>query len=332
MNETLTNSILLSVVIPVFNSEKTLSKCLDSLLQQDVTDYEIIAVDDGSTDHSLAMLQDYESRYANVKTYHKKNGGQGDARNFGIARSAGQYIAFVDSDDTVNSNYFQKIYAHLMDAPDMLVLAYNRFYDYKPGILERIYPFSKPLPSGDALNMYTTPSILYQIEGSVCIKVIRRELLLSHSSIRFSGIRLAEDLEFSLKLFPLCQKIEFCPTPLYNYRIHKQSSNFDTAYIEGFIYFMDSVCTYFRRHQLFERFKSELEIIFIKQLLISNLRRLLYGGGKHAASFKLLLTKLKSEFPRFRNNNYLKTEPFYIRTAVWFCCRFPSAIQFLLKF
>ena len=89
-----------SVIIPVFNSEKYLHACLDSVINQTLKELEIIVVDDGSTDSSREILEDYKSRYPDkVYLYFKENGGQGSARNSGIMLSRGEYIGFVDSDE-----------------------------------------------------------------------------------------------------------------------------------------------------------------------------------------------------------------------------------------
>lgn len=324
---------LLSIVVPVYNSEKTIFDCLLSLLEQPFSNYEIIVVDDGSTDASFSILQKIAGEYSAVHVYHKRNGGQGDARNYGINRANGQYVAFVDSDDTVSADYFKTLSKCLADAPDLLVMAYRRVYNYQPGFLERIYPFSRPYPEGEVYTIFNTPAILCQTEGSACIKVIRRELLTKNHSLRFSGTRLAEDQEFSLKVFPLCQSVVFCHKALYNYHIRKDSSNFDAENINHFIHLLDAVCHYYKEKELFERFRDELEIVFIKQLLVSNLRRLI--KAQHASKyqqFKLVLDKLITVFPQFVSNPYLKLEPFYIRWAVWLCWRVPGVFKFVFKF
>lgn len=324
--------LLLSIVVPVYNSEETIYHCLLSLLKQPFSNYEIIAVDDGSTDASYSILQQIASEYSHVHVYRKGNGGQGDARNYGINLATGQYVAFVDSDDTVSTDYFVNLSKCLAETPDLVVMAYKRVYNYQPGFLERIYPFSRPYPEGKNFTIFDAPAILCQTEGSACIKVIRRELLMKDHSLRFSGIRLAEDQEFGLKLFPACQSVVFCHKPLYNYHIRKGSSNFDAENINHFIHLVDSVCTYYKEKKLFGRFKDELEIVFIKQLLVSNLRRLMKSTHESKyQQFKVVLNKLKTEFPQFVSNPYLKAEPFYLRWAVWLCRRVPGVYKVVFK-
>lgn len=99
----------LSVIVPVYNVEKYLSKCLDSIIEQQYPNTEIIIVDDGSTDNSARIAEEYVSKKDNIKYYRKKNGGLSDARNYGVQKSTGDYICFIDSDDYIDSGLFEKI-------------------------------------------------------------------------------------------------------------------------------------------------------------------------------------------------------------------------------
>lgn len=110
----------LSVIIPIYNVESTLRRCLDSVLAQGVADLELILVDDGSTDTSAAIAECYAARHAGVRCFHKPNGGLSDARNYGIARATGRYITFVDSDDELAPGTY---------APLLRVLAEHEEYD-----------------------------------------------------------------------------------------------------------------------------------------------------------------------------------------------------------
>ena len=96
----------ISVIIPVYNAEKYLKRCMQSLLQQKFDDYELICVDDGSPDNCGKMLDEYASIYPQVKVFHQKNAGVSSARNLGLDNAKGDYITFVDPDDYVARNYF----------------------------------------------------------------------------------------------------------------------------------------------------------------------------------------------------------------------------------
>ena len=105
---------LISVIVPVYNVEKYLQRCVDSILQQTILNYEIILVDDGSTDASGLICDEYAQNYPNqIRVYHKKNGGLSDARNYGIKYAAGTLVTFIDSDDYISRYYLQVLYNKL---------------------------------------------------------------------------------------------------------------------------------------------------------------------------------------------------------------------------
>ena len=101
---------LISIVTPVYNTEKYLSECLDSIFAQTMPDIELICVDDGSTDNSLNILKDYQKKHKNLKVISQKNGGPGVARNTGIDNATGKYICFWDSDDIFEPDALEKLY------------------------------------------------------------------------------------------------------------------------------------------------------------------------------------------------------------------------------
>lgn len=107
-------SELISVIIPVYNVEKYLRRCVDSILNQTISNYEIILVDDGATDTSGLICDEYAKKYHNkIRVYHKKNGGLSDARNYGIVHASGTLITFIDSDDYISQYYLQVLYSKL---------------------------------------------------------------------------------------------------------------------------------------------------------------------------------------------------------------------------
>lgn len=124
-----TNKILMSIIIPVYNVEQYLNRCIDSLLKQDLTDCEIILVDDGSTDSSGAICDTYKDN-TNIKIIHKSNGGLSDARNAGIGNALGEYFFFLDSDDFIAEDAIQKIKMHLINSKcDVLVFKSKLYYE-----------------------------------------------------------------------------------------------------------------------------------------------------------------------------------------------------------
>lgn len=125
--------MILSIIVPVYNIQEHIGECLDSLLEQNVNkgQYEIIAVDDGSTDNSGNILDKYAERYSNVHVYHKSNGGVSSARNIALDFAKGDYIWFVDGDDLVVPNILGEIFENLKnnDYPDLMYVKVRSFID-----------------------------------------------------------------------------------------------------------------------------------------------------------------------------------------------------------
>lgn len=109
----------LSVIVPIYNAEKYLNKCLDSIINQKYDDYELILIDDGSKDQSPKIIDEYKKKYNNIKVFHKKNAGVSAARNDGIRLANGKYITFIDCDDYISNDYFVSIMNFLKENPNI---------------------------------------------------------------------------------------------------------------------------------------------------------------------------------------------------------------------
>lgn len=120
-----------SIIVPIYNKEKYLEKCLDSILGQTYRDLEIILVDDGSTDNSLAICQRYAEKDLRIKIYHKSNGGVSSARNLGLEKSTGKYISFVDPDDFIHSEFIEQLETMLVQSD--AEIAYCKMLDVWEG-------------------------------------------------------------------------------------------------------------------------------------------------------------------------------------------------------
>ncbi len=118
---------LVSIIIPVFNAEKYLSECIESVLAQTYKNFEAIIVDDGSTDKSAEIIDFYSNKEKKIHSYHKKNGGVSSARNYGIEKALGKYICFIDSDDTIENYYIESLYQALQGKADSSVGGFKHF-------------------------------------------------------------------------------------------------------------------------------------------------------------------------------------------------------------
>ena len=324
---------LLSFVIPVYNAESTLSGCLDSILQQPGQNFEIILVDDASTDQSPRIIDRYVRTYPSiVKAFSQKNGGPGDARNRGIRRSRGLYVTFVDSDDTLAPDYLEHATGMLLEHdPDIAVIGYNRMYNRSKNIFERSYSFSTWTVFDTPVNVSTHPELICKIEGAAWLKIIKKTLLDTDASLLFTRGRLGEDLEASLKWWLGAEKIVVSRHKVYNYNIRPHSLNAVTDHITQFIGVQAAVCAYYRERGKFEACFAELECVFAKHLLISSMLRLRSSAavGKYAV-FLALREAVLQYFPRFYQNKYLRAEPLYVRLALYLAYKCPALFRLIL--
>lgn len=328
----MSDGIMISFIVPVYNAEKTISRCLDSILNQIIKNFEIIIVNDGSTDNVQSIIDEYAINYpAIIKSYEKSNAGPGNTRNYGIEKSSGKYIAFVDSDDSIESNY-TKIVTSVIDDynADIVIINYNRNYNKKRNFFERIYKFSNWESYNIPLNITDRPEMICKLEVAVWLRVIKKEIL--NKELLFSShIKLAEDLEASLKWYISAKRIIIRPEKIYNYLISANSLNFSSNNVEQFSEVINNVYTYFKKNNQADKCYAELEYILTKHILISNLLRLRNTNRKDKFNvFMILRNSLNHYFPNYVGNKYLKSEPFYIRFAVYLSFKFPGIYRLIL--
>lgn len=191
--------IKVSVIVPVWNVEKYITKCLDSLVAQTLKEIEIIIVNDGSPDNSQKIIDKYVKKYPDkIKSFIKDNGGLGSARNLGLEQAKGKYVSFIDSDDYVDKNFAKHMYELAeKDNADVAVCDMIDIYEDK-----EIY------------HDFTNFKYLYQTTPSVCNKIFRRELF---DKVRFKGKMWYEDLNIMLKIMNNIKKISVIHEGYYCY-------------------------------------------------------------------------------------------------------------------
>lgn len=212
-----------SIIIPVYNAEKTVRQCLDSIYKQTFANYEVILIDDGSTDQSFNICKSYEIHNKKFRVYHQNNSGPSAARNVGLDFATGKWICFVDSDDSIEESYLQDIEkaAQSYDA-DVVFVGHNKVDEN--GKKEVFLP-------GEVLetNINTVLSLSERdMFGYTWIKAFRRDTI---KEIRFdSSLNLFEDEVFTCRVLPNCRKIGVVNKPIYNYNIGDGSSLIGRTY------------------------------------------------------------------------------------------------------
>lgn len=221
---------MVDIIIPAYNCEKTLECTVESLIKSGLRNYNIIIIDDGSTDSTARVCEKVFEKYGNVNYMRKANGGVSSARNEGILRSQADYVLFFDSDDTVDENSFSEIENLLAKhSPDMLVFG-MKFDYYKNGKCYRSDDFvykkegllSQKKISDDLTALYDA-----NVLSSSCNKFIKRTLICDNGIKYNESMVILEDLMFSLELFEKSEKIYFLKKPIYRYR---QSENENHAF------------------------------------------------------------------------------------------------------
>lgn len=181
-----------SIIIPIFNSEKTLPRCLDSLTSQLRNDIEVLLIDDGSSDDSFRFCKAYAQEYPQLFPIHQKNGGVSSARNRGLDLAKGEYILFVDSDDYVSSDYFAVLDQALAENPDMLLFGYQNFGTNDSSWDLGEYTVSDPVEIAKKAD-YGMREYLF---SSLWSKAFNRRMI-EDNHLRFSiDLSIGEDQEF----------------------------------------------------------------------------------------------------------------------------------------
>lgn len=220
-----------SIIVPIYNVEKYLRECLDSLVHQDMplSEYEIILVNDGSRDKSGVIAKEYASRYESVSYYEQENQGQAVARNLGMDKAQGEYVMFVDSDDYLMENVLNNIYATAKKADADICVG-------KAKVMRKdgTFTIDSDIKKVTANSITGRDALLNgMVLGSVWARVYRKEFLLS-TDAQFVPDMKHEDVCFNLSLMPLAKRVFFINDVVYFYRWNEGST--DRNYTDASIY------------------------------------------------------------------------------------------------
>ena len=286
-----------SVIVPVYNVEEYLERCLDSLVNQTLKDIEIIIVNDGSTDGSKEKIQEYINKYKNIVYLEKENGGLSSARNYGIPYAKGEYIGFVDSDDYVELTMYEKMY--------------NKAIEEKSDMVECDFIWEYPNKKREDIGKIYSDKKEAIVEARVVAwnKIIKKDII-EKTKITFpEGLRY-EDIEFFYKIVPYLNKISFVKETLVHY-VQRGSSIANTQNERtGEIFkIWENVLNYYIENNIFNEYRSELEYSYTRILLCSSLKRITKVKDKKVrkALIKLTWQNLNKQFPHWKQNKYLNS-------------------------
>ncbi len=218
---------LISVIVPIYNVEKYLKQCIDSLINQEYKNLEIVLVDDGSPDSCGKICDDYASNDARIKVVHKINGGLSDARNVGFAHSTGSLVSFIDSDDFLDLDFYKQM-ASCLEENSCQVVECSTKGIYNDKIVVPADDGAKIVSGMQALSEYLKKRTLDSVpRTAVWTKLYKREII---NDLSFPVGQIHEDYLFTATVFFRCQKYGILYKPLYNHRYNNPSSITNTTF------------------------------------------------------------------------------------------------------
>ena len=210
--------VKISVIVPVYNSEEYLRRCIDSILKQSYELFELIAVDDGSSDNSWKILENYSKQDNRIRIIHQENAGPGKARNRGLDAASGEYVVFVDSDDFIENDYFLKL---SKKTEDVIFIDVNQVDESFELICTEYMSDKREISKDEFIRSQMTGKINW---GGVR-KAVKRELLEKHN-IRYSDHKIGEEAIFSFFIMYYAASFSFIEGPVYTY-INRKGSQSD---------------------------------------------------------------------------------------------------------
>ncbi|MDO5292477.1 MAG: glycosyltransferase [bacterium] len=312
--------IKVSVIVPVYNVEPYLKRCLESLVNQTLKEIEIVVVNDGSTDQSGKIAKAYADKYEKIKYYEKKNGGLSDARNYGLQFVTGEYLGYVDSDDFVDDTMYELLY-HKAKEDDSDIVECNLRHTYKE--YEDI-EIGKKIQDKKELLMFGR---------SVVWNKIYRTDWLKETKVKFHKSVYYEDIEFYLKLIPYLTCYSYIDEASIHY-VQRSSSinNQSSSKTLDILKVLTSIYEYYRSHGFLEDYKDALEFFYTRILLCSSFKRMcrIKDRKQRADALNQSIGLLYSTFPDWKKNKTLRSrksiQNYYMRTITPTTYKIYSAI------
>lgn len=281
----------LSIIIPVYNSEIYLEKCIQSLINQTMKELEFIFVNDGSTDKSVDILKKYQKKDKRIKILDKENGGQGSARNLGLSIATGEYIAFLDSDDYIKENMYETLYKRAKK-DDLDIVICNYYLTYPDKIVEAKNNITNQSEKKITRNEYIT------LSPSPWNKIIKREYL-ENQNFKFPEGIIYEDFA-SIPILALGNpKIIYINKCLYYYVQSNSSTTRNKEYKSKYENIFDAV-KYLYNNMIDKGNDQELEYLLTYHFLyLASLNFFTYKKYKH---IDRIANEMKNYFPNWQKN------------------------------
>ena len=288
--------VKVSIIVPVYNGEGYIKKCLDSLVNQTLKDIEIIVINDGSKDKTLDILKEYQKKYKNIKIITRENKGIAESRNEGITKAEGRYIAFLDSDDFVDLTMYEKLYQKITSCDFDVVTTYFNF-QYEDKVEKGVIDLKK-----DILDIKDLKKYFLNMYPVVWNKLYKKELF---DDLKFRDVY-AEDVDILYRILPKIKKMGVVKDYLYYYYQRENSeSKVYTKKLFDYVYNFNDLYKYYQTKWYMEEFKKEFEYVYVRYLYATFLKRSVTLDFKmQEKAFKLAVKNVQEKFPKYRLNKY----------------------------
>ena len=289
----------ISIVVPVYNAEKELPACVESIFRQSFSDWELLLIDDGSRDGSPGLCDRLAERDLRIRVYHKENGGVSSARNLGIYKAEGEYLIFVDSDDTLFAEALMTLYqkARETDA-DLVVCGFTYFVEQSGKCVDNLPEKAFCGGGREYLAERFLADFRREFFNPPWNKLIRRELLLKNDIFFGEEYAICEDMAFSMQVLEKCRGICVIPKSLYCYH-YREADNlvhrFHANYYEALLYFRECAWQCFDTLHASRELYGEINSYFaVKSLMFLHkiYRDSGYEEGKKYAELRRIGTSL----------------------------------------
>jgi len=295
--------VKVSIIIPIYNVEEYLKRCLDSLVNQSLKDIEIIIVNDASTDNSIKIMREYESKYKTIKVIDSPvNLRQGGARNLGIDIAKGEYIGFVDSDDWVDIKMYEKLYSKAVIANSDVVDS-DYFVSDGTNVLETVTSNTKE-QLGESTSVQKKSLILNS--GRMWTKIFKTSLFIDNN-IRFPEKLSYEDNPVVPLLLAHAKSLEKVNEPLYYYFKNTLSTTTTKNSMHHFDRLKTSIMLLegFKKHGLYDEFKEEVDFIFLELYYVNTIKICLANYDiPQIDRLYQIRDYMKTNFKDYRKNKY----------------------------
>ena len=293
-------TVKISIIIPVYKVKEYLDKCINSILEQEFNDYEIILIDDGSPDNCGKICDSYADKHPEkIKVIHQENRGLSGARNTGLLHTAGEYILFVDSDDYVSSDMLTKLDAAInkYNSPDMVVFGHISVVEkYQNVVSEPVTP--------DIVTDISKNKELLHAGVTAWSRIVKREL---YEGILFPKRAIYEDLHTIPKLLLLAKSVVYINEQLYYYLKRADSimgSSNDGRYLER-INAINEIVEYYKKNDAYQKYYDELCFLAVMHIADSAVVDIM-SISKHSPSIEKIRKFMEEKFPDYNENKYLK--------------------------